>query len=914
MSTAMMMEEGENNIDTAKNNDNGEGDEASHHQSQPASSSLDSIMQYGSQSAEESSPAAATKNQPPELSYDDDTSSSLKMPPVSTTTTNGNSSKMNPNAMSHSANDHQNSPPTTNDKDATNSNNNEEEDDDDTNNNNENTRQQTSDKSPRTENNWLRSSPTSIGDGYIKIINDLQLVHTLLLLSNMNEVNEGYKFGSDNKGGEGERNQNNNNTSSSSSTVGEIITSVIGEKNNKISIQQRLNELKDTKIKLLKESQLKKTLLNDYDIPRDVDAEIDLVEEILLSTTSASASSSSAAAAVDGEKSNDSSNGGDTNIQKVKEILTNIKTFASELSTILKEIIQSNQQKMDEGDMSMRSPRLKTTEIVNGRNKGGPNMMNVKGGDGRSSFAEGSGKRQQQQQQQQQQQRATTTSRQLEYHEELYNQIQFLSSESRNNTTSSTTTTIDYNKKVTFDGTIVDRIETVPHGEGVAGLQNLLDGMSSNSTTNNSNIASAASVSGEAMNGMFPTMAPPMTSSIHDPYGAYSSSADNFDLESSILSSSKKGRGRPRKEKKKKGSKKRGRDRISNETSSLGGSDTTGQPKRKRTRGKKNVGDMSTDDDDDEVTYMPGMMKPPPPSTTGLPPSPGRIVVPAKSHGLVRTIPDFTPVPNTEYTIVTDANPNRICNPLLRLPQFPDGKDPPVSDVPQGGELWNISDLHYYDGDTYPVSYLARLLGFDVSSVATYDDEFGSSDFDVMKIGRNDEENNVLDVPDRGSFCDQVWKKGARSGTSSASLSAAAVTSSNGMADDLNLTYSDPLWANILSSYKGYNEDDFKDAGKGFLDDLSEHCLEYAMERGVILGKQTKDTSAAASGKLKNDEANIDQSKNDSGMRFRFGTVEDEQTLSLLAEKVRLLCVIKSILKAILFRHLITICPTSLLF
>jgi len=312
--------------------------------------------------------------------------------------------------------------------------------------------------------------------------------------------------------------------------------------------------------------------------------------------------------------------------------------------------------------------------------------------------------------------------------------------------------------------------------------------------------------------------------------------------------------------KKKKRKKKRGRDST----------DSTSGPRKKRGRGRPRLYESDSDDDMDAL-------------------KPSNNV--RKSNGYVRTIPEFT-ITHQTHTITTDANPNRICNPLLRLPQFPDGKDPSIIDIPQAGELWKLSDLHYYDGDTYPVSYLARVLGFDVKEDAT-NEEFGK-EFDVGKIGKMMNESDGNDdsaslVPARGSFCDRVWKKqDGKTSTSSSTAVSARATTFEGLTDDLNLTYSDPLWANILSSYKGYNEDDFKDAGKGFEDDLSQLCLDYARERGVILKKEKIDKVESNDQKKSADKEEV--YKNDR-MRFRFATEKDEEMLSSLAEKVSYVCV-----------------------
>jgi hypothetical protein len=239
---------------------------------------------------------------------------------------------------------------------------------------------------------------------------------------------------------------------------------------------------------------------------------------------------------------------------------------------------------------------------------------------------------------------------------------------------------------------------------------------------------------------------------------------------------------------------------------------------------------------------------------------------------MVRTLPDFTPQPQ-QYTITSDHRPHRIYNPLLQLPQFPDGNDPPLDEIPQAGELWNISDIHFHDPDTYPISYMARVLGFHVP-VDGCGQEFGQA-FDPMSLARCNEEGeqNAMMIPERGSFCDRIWKgrhldKKTAYGNVGNSLAIASSSSSSrgingndhGMHDDRKLTYSDPLYTNILSSYRGYNDNDFKDAGKGYLDEISPHCLEFARQRGVL--------------------------GNDNDVSFRFGSDKDEETISSLAEKV----------------------------
>jgi hypothetical protein len=101
------------------------------------------------------------------------------------------------------------------------------------------------------------------------------------------------------------------------------------------------------------------------------------------------------------------------------------------------------------------------------------------------------------------------------------------------------------------------------------------------------------------------------------------------------------------------------------------------------------------------------------------------------------------------------------------------------------------------------------------------------------------------------------------------------------MYDDMKLTHTDPLYMNILSSFRGYNDDEFKDAGKGFIDDLSSHCLDYAKERGILPSPSIVANS---------------QQQQQQGLKFRFANEMDETMLLALSEKVRVVTLSLSLL------------------
>jgi len=668
-------------------------------------------------------------------------------------------------------------------------------------------------KAPRSENKWLRNSPTSIGDGYTSILNSLSTIH-----STFNQI-------------------------TSNTMSGSILG---GNSPEYQTILIRLNTIK-VNCNMLCTNQLQNRLVNDYNLPLLIRDEILHCEKKLVQLSSSSGGISNGGS--------DGSEGMNDELKKIQETLSKIKPFSIELSNQLSTSIQSNKEKhLEDGDMNLRQPKLKSTLVtnVNGSGVGGV------GGDG-SSMGRGDGSRQGisgrsktlpmigKLHQPKPQQRLQDSNNPFESHSlEMFDKLQFLQPTTTTNDNEDGSTEMnmkngisrDYSKRITFQGDVIDRIAAVPTSAVPTSANEIMP-------TNGNNNNNSSMISSEAMNGIYPTMAPPMLPHKSTYSAAYGGNELDYALENKLQNKNKKG--------KKKRKKKRGRDST----------DSTSGPKKKRGRGRPRL--YSSDSDDDDLKSSNNVRK---------------------SNGYVRTIPEFT-ITHQTHTITTDANPNRVCNPLLRLPQFPDGKDPSIIDIPQAAELWKLSDLHYYDGDTYPVSYLARILGFDVKEDAT-NEEFGK-EFDVGKIGKmNESDGDCNDyaslVPARGTFCDRVWKKQDGKASISSSVLASTLATSEGLTDDLNLTYFDPLWANILSSYKGYNEDDFKDAGKGFADDLSQLCLDYARERGLILKKEKTDRVESLSDQKKS--AKKEEVYKNDRMRFRFATEKDEEMLSSLTEKV----------------------------
>lgn len=218
---------------------------------------------------------------------------------------------------------------------------------------------------------------------------------------------------------------------------------------------------------------------------------------------------------------------------------------------------------------------------------------------------------------------------------------------------------------------------------------------------------------------------------------------------------------------------------------------------------------------------------------------------------------ELQPKPPKTAEIITDNNPKRKCtNPLLSLPYFPPGPDPPLEEIPQGGELWAMTDIHFAEPDTFPLSYTARVLGLDVGSESGVGVGFAEKILDVEKdLKKMEEESDIFEtVQNGGPFAERVWKRADRKGVS--------VSGSGVKMENLDLcNFHDPMWLHLLATFRGLNDFDFNDApGKGSPIILSPYCIKFAQERGML------------------------QEKND--MTFHVGGLDDVQSLQALVAEV----------------------------
>eukprot|EP00934_Nitzschia_sp_Nitz4_P000149 Nitzschia sp. Nitz4//scaffold25_size161228//71935//80159//NITZ4_002431-RA/size161228-augustus-gene-0.113-mRNA-1//1//CDS//3329544589//149//frame0 len=112
--------------------------------------------------------------------------------------------------------------------------------------------------------------------------------------------------------------------------------------------------------------------------------------------------------------------------------------------------------------------------------------------------------------------------------------------------------------------------------------------------------------------------------------------------------------------------------------------------------------------------------------------------------------------------IVSDEAPDRIVNPLLEIPRTP-------SEPTHSAELLAISELVFHPPDTYPLSYLARLLGFQVPvpdlDAAEHSDTYHFPtpfpDVSSLVFGERSPEHDVFfQVPQAGPPLTQIHRHG----------------------------------------------------------------------------------------------------------------------------------------------------------
>lgn len=116
--------------------------------------------------------------------------------------------------------------------------------------------------------------------------------------------------------------------------------------------------------------------------------------------------------------------------------------------------------------------------------------------------------------------------------------------------------------------------------------------------------------------------------------------------------------------------------------------------------------------------------------------------------------------PSWKWTIASDEAPDRITNPLFHLPVPP--KNDSIEEPMNGAELYDTTELVYCRPDTYPLSYLARVLGFDVPIPDLEQTQpFPTPLPETLKLRTTQEEDPFLKIPNlgRAPFPQQTTKE-----------------------------------------------------------------------------------------------------------------------------------------------------------
>jgi len=168
---------------------------------------------------------------------------------------------------------------------------------------------------------------------------------------------------------------------------------------------------------------------------------------------------------------------------------------------------------------------------------------------------------------------------------------------------------------------------------------------------------------------------------------------------------------------------------------------------------------------------------------------------------------------------IKDRCPNRITNPLLEMPYYqslPKQTAPgslPVETIPQGAEFWSTMPIYFPEPDTYPLSYMAKILGFD--PLLVNESVEGSSkikDFASLRANqcKNDE---WAKLPVLGNF--SVHLEGLKSMKSKENRE--------------GIPEIDPMWTAILAQYRGFRDDQYKPSSEIKKDNvILDECISFA--------------------------------------------------------------------------------------
>ena len=161
---------------------------------------------------------------------------------------------------------------------------------------------------------------------------------------------------------------------------------------------------------------------------------------------------------------------------------------------------------------------------------------------------------------------------------------------------------------------------------------------------------------------------------------------------------------------------------------------------------------------------------------------------------------------------IKDEFPNRITNPLLELPYYPPKSS--LGTEPLGAELWKIIPLYFPMADTFPLSYYAKILGFDASLLnETIENVSETIDFEALQL-KKCKNDKWKQIPMQSKFSQHVK-----------SLKASSLQKRH----SIILDEVDPMWTAILEQYRGHRDDLYRPSSEISKENfICDDCISFA--------------------------------------------------------------------------------------
>ena len=165
---------------------------------------------------------------------------------------------------------------------------------------------------------------------------------------------------------------------------------------------------------------------------------------------------------------------------------------------------------------------------------------------------------------------------------------------------------------------------------------------------------------------------------------------------------------------------------------------------------------------------------------------------------------------------IIDDHPERLTNPLLELPQGSLVGDPtlPVS------EFLKLGEIYLPEPDTFPLSYYRKILGVDPPA---------STDNDSKKSETDSKGDEWITIPPLGKYGKGLLRNDTL-----------ANVDENGSQRNRDDDYVDPTWIAILNEYRGFRDDELKQATE--MNEpciISKDCLRLAQKLQIV-GRDVK--------------------------------------------------------------------------